>query len=353
MYTIIMINIGNKVKKIYIDRVYRKIIILAFILHIVFSVLFSFLHYDMLIKYNIASAIFYILMILLVPKRMFRTIVLFIHVEVMMFVSISTYYLGWNTGYPLYLLALASLTYFCPFKLKCIPYLFGIIEAALFIYLRLYFNEHVPIFINTDNFNLHMYLTNCACCFFIILYASYLFGISTTNLTEKLETENTKLNKVAYYDQLTGSYTRYHFLKYIKNMDQESYGIAIFDLDDFKLVNDTYGHNCGDYILNETIRIIRKKESENINITRWGGEEFIILFTSPISKEDLFKELQLIRKTIESYDYIYEGIHIKITITLGACIANKNDDINEVINKIDNNLYKGKNSGKNCVILES
>lgn len=352
LYTINMKSIKNRVKKIYIEKVYKRIIILAFIMHIIFSVFFSFMKIDDLVNYNIASSLFYILMIFLVSKRMFRFIVTFIHLEVIAFVGVSIYYLGWDTGYSLYLVAMASLIYFCPFKHKLIPYLFGMIEAGFFVYLKIYMNEHMPVYICSDQFYFHMFLFNCVCCFIIILYSSYLFGVSTEFMTHKLESENIKLNEVAYYDQLTGAYTRYHFLKSINKIDFDTFGIAIFDLDDFKLINDTYGHNCGDYILNETISIIRKKFSDSINITRWGGEEFLILFTKPINKTDLFNELQNIRRIIENFDYIYEKNLIKITITLGASMANKNDDIYDVIKKIDNNLYKGKNSGKNCVILE-
>lgn len=347
-----MKNIKNKVRKIYIEKVYKKIIVLAFLMHIVFSIFFSFIKIDSLIIYNIVSSMFYIIMIVLVGKRMFRTIVTLIHFEVILFVLVSVYLLGWDTGYSLYLVATASLIYFCPFKHKFIPYLFGIIEACLFILLRLYMNKYAPIYPFSEEFYFYMYLFNCACCFIIILYAAYLFEVSTEFVTHKLESENTKLNKVAYYDQLTGAYTRYHFLKSIAKLDFDLFGIAIFDLDDFKIINDTYGHNCGDYILNETINMIRKKYNDDINITRWGGEEFLILFTNPINKTDFFNELQNIRKMVERFDYIYEKNLIKITITIGANMSNKNDDIYAVIKKIDDNLYKGKKSGKNCVILE-
>lgn len=352
MYTINMKSLKNKVRKIYIEKVYKRIIILAFLMHIIFSVFFSFTKFDDLMNYNIVSAVFYILMVLLVARRMFRSIVTMIHLEVILFVSISIYYLGWDTGYSLYLVAMASLIYFCPYKHKFIPYLFGIIEACLFIFLKIYTNANEPIYICSEEFHFHLFLFNCACCFIIILYAAYLFGISTEFVTHKLETENTRLNKVAYYDQLTGAYTRYHFLKSIDKLDFDIFGIAIFDLDDFKLINDTYGHNCGDYILNETISILRKEFSSDVNITRWGGEEFLILYTKPIDKRDFFNELQNIRRLVESFDYVYEKNLIKITITLGASMANKKDDIHDVIKKIDSNLYKGKNSGKNCVILE-
>lgn len=352
MYTINMKSVKNKVRKIYIKKIYKNIIILAILLHLFFSVFFSITDIKYLMYYNILSSLFYIFMIFLVNKRMFKVIVSLVHLEVILFVTISIYYLGWDTGYSFYLIAMASLIYFCPFKYKFIPYLFGIAEALLFIIIRIYMNNHDPIYVCSDQFYFHMYLLNCICCFVIILYAAYLFGLSTDLVTHTLESENTILNKAAYYDQLTGAYTRYHFLKTLKNLNFDTFGIAIFDLDDFKLINDTYGHNCGDYILNEMVNIIRKNHHYDINITRWGGEEFIILFTTPIEKKDIFNELEIIRKTIENNNFIFEKNLIKITITLGACIANKNDDIYDIIKRIDDNLYKGKSNGKNCVILE-
>lgn len=347
-----MKNIANRISGIYMEKIYTRITILAFMVHIILSLVFLYLNYADLILYNMLSSIFYIIMIIFAKKRMFKTLVTLNHLEVMLFVSFSTYYLGWNYGSYLYLIAMSSLIYFCPFKNKLIPYLFGVIEAFLFIYLKFQTHDAIPYIIMNEDYQFFLYLFNCVCSFFIILYAAFLSGASTTVLRDSLVSENKMLNKVAYYDQLTGAYTRYHFLKKLNAMKVNPYGIAMFDLDDFKQINDTYGHNCGDYILNETVSMLKKNNSELFKVIRWGGEEFIILFMQPIDKDSLYNQLQILRQKVEDYEYQHNGDTIKITITIGATIADKKEEITDVIDRIDKNLYHGKHSGKNCVIQE-
>lgn len=347
-----MKNLINSIDRKYTEKVYTRITVLAFLMHIVFSVLFSFSSNVFLILYNICSAIFYIVMIAFSKKQMFRALVALIHFEVMLFVYYFTFYLGWNSGFYFYLFAMATLVYFCPFERKYISYIFSTLEVLLFLYLKLKLLTYEPVIQISESKELLLFLINSVGCFIIILYAAFISGISTSVMKDNLVTENKSLNKVAYYDQLTGAFTRYQFIKKLKEMNIDPYGIAMFDFDDFKNINDTYGHNCGDFILNETISLIKKYEKNNTNIIRWGGEEFIILFTTPIERKNLFDELQIIRKKIESHCFEYEGSKINITITIGATIANRKDELEDVVDRIDKNLYKGKNSGKNCVILE-
>lgn len=126
--------------------------------------------------------------------------------------------------------------------------------------------------------------------------------------------------------------------------------LMIIDIDNFKQFNDQHGHDCGDYVLrtlaNDMKNLIRKQDS----IARWGGEEFLILFPKTDFQGGMIIA-EKIRTFTENKVFCFKSIELSVTLTIGISmygIDSKN--INEVIKKADQALYKGKNKGKNCVI---
>lgn len=161
--------------------------------------------------------------------------------------------------------------------------------------------------------------------------------------------------KSAVHDELTGIYNRHGFnekLKRIMNDKRIHRGAAIMmDIDDFKIINDTYGHDAGDQVLKviaqTLIGIIRHDDV----FCRWGGEEFNAFICSDDDAEAIAKR---IRETVESTVINYEGKDIRITISIGVCIA---EDIRavttaDVINRADKCLYISKCNGKNRITVE-
>ncbi len=127
--------------------------------------------------------------------------------------------------------------------------------------------------------------------------------------------------------------------------------IAMADIDHFKKINDTYGHNAGDYCL-KTLAELLKESCKNVTVGRWGGEEFLVYLPSndKYTKKDDLQFFENIRKTVETKDFEFEGKHIKVTITIGAARKNDHVSIEKWIQEADENLYYGKNNGRNRVI---
>ncbi|MEO5666730.1 MAG: GGDEF domain-containing protein, partial [Bdellovibrionota bacterium] len=126
--------------------------------------------------------------------------------------------------------------------------------------------------------------------------------------------------------------------------------IVIFDLDHFKRVNDTYGHIAGDYVLKETTRVIKETvvRSEDI-LGRWGGEEFLLIM--PDAKLEVAVGVaERIRKTMEMHDFVFSGMKIPVTASLGVAIwipaLKTAEDFLEVSDQL---LYKSKQDGRNRV----
>lgn len=171
----------------------------------------------------------------------------------------------------------------------------------------------------------------------------------------KIYSYSKKLELLADQDALTRLANRRGILKYLDRLvanfstTSTPFCISICDIDFFKKVNDTYGHDAGDYILTELADILRKHMKDKGNIARWGGEEFLLVFEG-LNGDYVYQELEQIRWSVQSKEFIYNDIKIDISMTFGLEEYDSNAGLDKIIAKADEKLYKGKNSGRNCVI---
>ncbi len=150
-----------------------------------------------------------------------------------------------------------------------------------------------------------------------------------------------KLEEMAMRDNLTGLYNRHFLLGTLDNMSigaSKERWLALLDIDDFKNVNDTYGHNCGDYILHRVAEIAQEVCSGCI-ICRWGGEEFIILS----SVNDSTGLVESLRQRISDEEFSYDTTTLHITVTIGVASYDEEMTNDGWISKADERLYSGKN----------
>jgi len=181
-----------------------------------------------------------------------------------------------------------------------------------------------PIILNNNNFG---------------AYAVY------RDISDRKEKEE-RISKLVYTDNLTKAYNRRKFYHVI---DQEisrferyntPFSIVIFDLDDFKKINDEYGHLAGDCVLKSVSNIINKNIRNNDWLFRWGGDEFIVLFSNAELSigEELSKKLQ---------DYISNYTFIKdINVTISCGVATYIDSVDELLYLADQRMYKNKQRKK-------
>lgn len=157
-------------------------------------------------------------------------------------------------------------------------------------------------------------------------------------------------------DALTGLYNRRHL---DSNLEKEflrakryhnELSIAVIDIDFFKKVNDTYGHLCGDYVLKEVAYMILDTLRKTDMVFRYGGEEFVAILTeTPVEKAVI--PLERLRKTIEEYPFVYNGVKFQVTISVGLNSTKSDaETAGEFLDGADKALYSAKNSGRNRVI---
>ncbi len=205
------------------------------------------------------------------------------------------------------------------------------------------------------------YYTQHAVVVVIISFLLYITGILMQRYTEKLlnltkEMYQTKqeYEEQLQFDALTGVYSRRYMMKkaeeHIKDCDSNHpVSVAIIDIDNFKRVNDTYGHENGDVVLERLGSILRPYIKDDLTIGRFGGEEFVFVFEG-INTSAYKNTLENIRETFgkERFDF-FDG---NITLSGGfvSCFAKKNFD--EVLEIADQGLYYSKEHGKNQIHLQ-
>jgi len=163
------------------------------------------------------------------------------------------------------------------------------------------------------------------------------------------------LEKVARADPLTGIYNRRFFMELASNSlirserSKENCFIIMFDLDKFKLINDTYGHHIGDKVLIETTSRIKKTVRPYDFFARYGGEEFIILLVNSQVSE-IYNIVERLRMTIGDYKYKIDDLELQITASFGvAATSEYNLDLG--IKRADEALYEAKETGRNKTII--
>ncbi|MEA3354692.1 MAG: diguanylate cyclase [Campylobacterota bacterium] len=179
------------------------------------------------------------------------------------------------------------------------------------------------------------------------------YVVSFTDITE-LKNYTYKLQYQATHDNLTKLFNRKklndELVKEIQRENRYHHGFSLimFDIDNFKSINDTYGHDVGDVVLQEVSQITRSSVRTTDIAARWGGEEFMIIVPET-SMDNAVLTADNIRKNIESFQF--DSLPKPVTVSLGVAEFKRDVDNKEsILKKVDIALYEAKHSGKNVVV---
>ncbi|SFV74691.1 diguanylate cyclase/phosphodiesterase (GGDEF & EAL domains) with PAS/PAC sensor(s) [hydrothermal vent metagenome] len=180
----------------------------------------------------------------------------------------------------------------------------------------------------------------------LILFVILLFLLGIINMFYSVQ-----IQKKLFIDPLTKLYNRRYLEEIETKLSLSKYTVAMFDIDHFKNINDTYGHKAGDYILQECAKIFEQNTRESDIVIRYGGEEFLMLInTRKNNKNTAYMVLERIREAIESYYFTYDNTTIQCTISIGVHPQPQQEkNLTNAIKIADQMLYVAKENGRNQI----
>ena len=315
-----------------------------------------------LAMFNVLSVVVYLFCFILCRVGHIMPVYVSIVLEVTFYTVISTYFVGLRCGTYCFLFSIIPIiiyfgSYLIKGKKRWSVILVLILNFLTFVVLYVRFFNEEPVFLVAPEIMLVLVVFSAFAMVFSILFYNAIYIYSSENQLSILRQENRQLSADAHEDALTSLLNRRGFLPLIRSLMEPKSGrrtsfcIAFCDLDDFKRVNDSYGHEAGDEVLLHATKMIQQ-ELPGSDICRWGGEEFVIL----LKDCDILtakSKVERLRKTVESNPTEFVGKQIFVTMTIGLeenleSYSNPED----IIKKADERMYYGKQHGKNILVSE-
>ena len=159
-------------------------------------------------------------------------------------------------------------------------------------------------------------------------------------------------------DQLTGLFNRraLHDIFELEmsrvNRNKKTFSIILLDIDHFKVLNDTYGHDYGDIVLQKVASALQDSIRSMDKVARWGGEEFLV-FLPETNKEQASHLAEKLRLAVSNIELTYQDKLLQVTVSLGVCEYNQQGEYKDMVKQADLGLYKAKETGRNKVVCLS
>ncbi len=234
---------------------------------------------------------------------------------------------------------------------------FAVMLLTYYLFLFNYMQMSAPVYVlDEPEINLFQLLH------FIIgaLITFGIMGVTTVDsqfYEQDLIERNQSLRALAAFDSLTGISNRSAITEVLNKATSlyrkaklEALTVAIADIDFFKKVNDTYGHNCGDIVLKEVAFLMRDFMEGKGKVGRWGGEEFLFVFYNR-NGEQVEHELYDLQKQLRALVVNYEDYSFSVTLTFGVAEYSPARDVLDTIGEADRKLYMGKQAGRNVIVF--
>ena len=315
----------------------------------------------LLMLYNLLSFLVFESLVTASKNKLFKLVVVIASMEVVVFVTLTTLGFGHLLNYNLFcFLMIPAAFYVCnsikdfkhPFAISCGV---TVLSIGTYIFSVLYKTESGvklvtmhPVLTNVSH------IINISITMIFLALICFMFTVEMRNSTAALENRNNQLKKLSTIDPLTKLANRrsmsekLNIAMHLLKKDKKPFSVILGDIDDFKKVNDTYGHDCGDKVLIMVANTISSQMRDGDFVCRWGGEEILILVNGNLEAAKSLGD-RILNKIRES-EVVHEGRSVKVTMTFGVCEVNESLRIEDFIQKADSRLYYGKSHGKNQVV---
>lgn len=322
--------------------------------HMAYLIMFYILQVRELVIFNVFSVIFYFLLFIIIRLGKGGASLLYLaDIEIIAHAAVATHLLGWRPDFAMFFILIIPATFLTYTRRLYIPFLIAGMSMGFFLYYKITmdYNAEVKYMFDDNEVIRAIQIVNAVIGVFVLMVA----GISNIFIREykefQLIDQRETFKEQASIDPLTRLFNRRAMNENIRAIRRDcsprsQYIIGIGDIDNFKRINDTYGHDVGDkvlvYVSNQFINFI----PEGGYAARWGGEEFLFIIpNASIEKGVEFTEK--IHKMLRSHVFEIDDVEFGVTMTFGVSKGIPVDKIDNVITTADKRLYKGKNNGKN------
>ncbi len=362
--------------KFSVDNKFRLICICCAVTHLTFLIEFASLSYFLLAGFNVLSVTLYICCAAACDKGTVSehadNWINAIYSEIVVHAFLCTLFLGVDVGFYVYYLLTIPIAAYCLFfygsreKFRKQIVLFTSASVILLIISVVFDNIFGPFYelMNIHTLNVtgtiimktvNIFFAMVCLCAFTLMFCAEISG-----LIRELGKKNEELEYIAEHDSLTGLYNRHALWSYFDDLMQkeESFCVIMGDIDDFKKINDTYGHDCGDVVLKNVAKVFLDEVREGDIAVRWGGEEILMILIG--TRNDCLARTEKIRSHINKLGLVYDEENINVSMTFGLVNytelqinsgAQSSTYMDMLISVADKRLYEGKNSGKNKVVV--
>ena len=329
--------------------------------HVLLLVVFYVFHVTPMFIFNIFSVLTYLFCFWLMrgEREHYLAIYFIAYIEIILHSFAASICIGWQFGFAQYIIAIVPVGFYICYTLEIKRYRFtiatlsAVFSAVAFLACKFlsFFGEPVVILDNIA-LELVLYVFNSLCAFTFLILFSLIFIFEIKLSSNQLKHQNAILDKLASTDPLTGLYNRRSMDIFLSQAveTESNFALIMCDIDDFKKVNDTYGHDLGDVVLKGVASITSEQVREQGYVCRWGGEEILILLNNA-SEENTFRIAENIRRNVSNRLFDLNEKWVHCSLTLGIAFHHTNEAVEETITRADYKLYRGKRSGKNVVIM--
>ncbi len=355
----ILDNIKNTNDNKHERFVYKLVFIGCTIVHFLCILFFFMLHSVVMTCLNFVSVILYVILIYMADRASLKVIGSIAYMEISIHSIMATLTLGWAFGFALYLICVVPLAFYISYKKIGTSFIMSLTAVAMFTTLKYitsleWFVPFKPQHLSGNAVNA-VYIGNSIISFIMLLALSLVYNVYRTRAQNTMAKKNEILLELAYTDPLTKLSNRHSMYEYLDECyeqalkDGKPFTILLADIDDFKIINDTYGHNSGDTVLKRVADIFKENVPEGADVCRWGGEEVLVLLPE-CEVEDGAELADKLRKIIEAEVFESGKKRFSVTMTFGVSENKGQFEVDKMVSNADRNLYSGKRNGKNCVV---
>lgn len=270
-----------------------------------------------------------------------------LYLDVVLHACVYNLVLGKGTAFYLYPFIIIPVTFFLSTrdikKSYTLPVSVGLSVLSVLLMLVTLIGEPIAPFEDPGLTDQFFHVNVLLCALLLCVYTSEF-------MTETLSTQKS-LSFHAENDLLTGLRNRYGFTKEVEKFHGTQYCVVMCDIDDFKRINDVYGHSVGDAVLSKVGRVLLTSVRRDDAVCRWGGEEFLMVLRCEL--EVGRSTVERIRRKLALTTVEAEGASVSATMTFGLADCLEAESFDELVRIADENLFQGKRSGKNCVVASA